>query len=303
MKKAFGAMIFALIPAALSAQPIAVHVTARVTTVDDVSSVLKGHLRTGDVLDAVYVYDRAAAPFLGADEAGYWFVRPPYGLTVTGSGLTFASDPHRVLMELRVVDRPELFFGDVYNVWSLSNQTLADGTLVDHIGVNFNGPFGDPILGLAPPTAPPNPADWESARIVISGHRPNGVVKLDDMFTVYSDVISAELVPAPSAPPLLDADLDSVPDELDFCADTRIPEGITEWAMEHLVLFDRDPLFDDRNGGNGSGNWRTWPRYAVADTHGCSCEQILQLRPDQGTVGQGCSLGTIKDFIDNPPPR
>jgi predicted extracellular nuclease len=94
-----------------------------------------------------------------------------------------------------------------------------------------------------------------------------------------------------------DTDADGVPDNLDSCADTRIPEGVpdVELNANHYALVNDDFVFDTAPPPGRS----TPPTFTLDDTGGCSCEQILDHKGD-GAIGQrsfGCSVGTIRSWI------
>jgi hypothetical protein len=92
----------------------------------------------------------------------------------------------------------------------------------------------------------------------------------------------------------LDADQDGVPDHVDICLDTVIPEsvptnrlGVNRWA-----LVDEDDLFDTTPppGGGGGPEFE----FDVADTGGCSCEQIIEMKAlGWGHAKFGCSTGVM----------
>ena len=96
-----------------------------------------------------------------------------------------------------------------------------------------------------------------------------------------------------------DLDADSVPDTLDACADTRIPEGVPTDRLNpnHYALVDGDGLFDTTAPPGRSGRM---PSFTIADTDGCSCEQILDRigTLEAGERSFGCSLGTIRDWVE-----
>jgi predicted extracellular nuclease len=93
-----------------------------------------------------------------------------------------------------------------------------------------------------------------------------------------------------------DLDADSVPDNVDACADTKLPEGVPtrELNPNHYALVDGDGVFDTAAPKGRS----SMPRFTIADTNGCSCEQILD-RVGTAEAGQrsfGCSPGTMKNW-------
>ena len=96
-----------------------------------------------------------------------------------------------------------------------------------------------------------------------------------------------------------DLDADSVPDNLDACADTQIPEGVptTRLNPNHYALVDGDGTFDTRVPPGRSGRM---PSFTIADTAGCSCEQILDRggRLEAGERNFGCSPGTMKNWTE-----
>jgi predicted extracellular nuclease len=95
----------------------------------------------------------------------------------------------------------------------------------------------------------------------------------------------------------IDLDVDGVPDQLDACADTRIPEGVPtrELNPNHYALMNSDGVFDTNAPPGRSGKI---PSFNIAGTRGCSCEQILDLAgtAEAGERSFGCSLGTMKNW-------
>lgn len=92
----------------------------------------------------------------------------------------------------------------------------------------------------------------------------------------------------------MDSDGDGVPDPNDSCPDTIIPEsvptnhlGVNRWA-----LVDDDNMFDTTPppGGGGGPDFL----FSVADTGGCSCEQLIDAWDlGQGHTKFGCSTGVM----------
>jgi CSLREA domain-containing protein len=94
-----------------------------------------------------------------------------------------------------------------------------------------------------------------------------------------------------------DADGDGVLDDHDICENTVIPEsivpskrlGINRWA-----LIDNDNIFDTTPPkGVGPDAY-----FTTDDTHGCSCEQIIERRQlGKGHTAFGCSLGVMRTWV------
>ena len=95
-----------------------------------------------------------------------------------------------------------------------------------------------------------------------------------------------------------DADQDGVLDAVDVCLHTTIPGsvptnhlGVNRWA-----LIDDDDLFDTTlpPGGGGEPGFE----FTVEDTHGCSCEQIIEaMALGWGHTKFGCSTGVMLQWI------
>lgn len=94
-----------------------------------------------------------------------------------------------------------------------------------------------------------------------------------------------------------DSDGDGVPDAVDVCDDTVVPEsvptrrlGVNRWA-----LVDGDGIFDTTappGGGEGPGL-----SFTLDDTAGCTCEQVIEtLGIGLGHGKYGCSTGVMRRF-------
>lgn len=101
---------------------------------------------------------------------------------------------------------------------------------------------------------------------------------------------------------LADSDFDGVPNTLDQCADTRIPEAVPveELGTNRWALADGDGVFDTvPPAGKGQGVQRV---FTVRDTAGCSCEQIAAAEGlGEGHFKHGCSTGIMNGWIDRLP--
>jgi len=96
---------------------------------------------------------------------------------------------------------------------------------------------------------------------------------------------------------IADLDADGVPDNLDACTGTRIPEGVPTRRLNpnHYALVDGDAVFDTAAPPGRSGKVLS---FSIAGTRGCSCEQILDRigTAEAGERSFGCSLGTMKNW-------
>lgn len=97
-----------------------------------------------------------------------------------------------------------------------------------------------------------------------------------------------------------DADGDGVCGDQDFCALTVLPEGVPTdpkgLGTNRFAQLDADPDFETtapKGGGKG-------PRksFTMADTQGCSCEQIIvALDLGKGHSKFGCSISAMEDWV------
>jgi len=99
----------------------------------------------------------------------------------------------------------------------------------------------------------------------------------------------------------VDTDEDGIPDGLDLCLETEIPEGVVptvklnanHWALtEFGDPFNFDTVIKD----NGMGPIRS---YTIEDTAGCSCEQIIEAKGlGDGHTKFGCSISAMDDWVE-----
>ncbi len=94
-----------------------------------------------------------------------------------------------------------------------------------------------------------------------------------------------------------DSDQDSVPDALDVCSETEIPEAVPLISLgkNRYALVDDDEIFDTLTPkGGGPGD-----TFEIEDTAGCSCEQIIDaLGLGRGHEKYGCSIGIMRTWVD-----
>ena len=86
---------------------------------------------------------------------------------------------------------------------------------------------------------------------------------------------------------------------MDVCSDTVIPEGVPtkNLGVSRWALVDGDEIFDTVP--PKGGGWGPQLAYAIEDTAGCSCEQIITtLDLGKGHEKFGCSISAMEDFVE-----
>ncbi len=94
----------------------------------------------------------------------------------------------------------------------------------------------------------------------------------------------------------VDEDGDGVPDPVDVCPGTVIPESVPtkRLGVNRYALVDEDGIFDTSQMGQGGPN----RDFTVGDTGGCSCEQIIEAQHlGKGHEKFGCSLGAMRNWV------
>ena len=89
---------------------------------------------------------------------------------------------------------------------------------------------------------------------------------------------------------------EGVPNNLDYCPATVIPESVpaVRLGTNRWALVDGDGYFDT-TAPKGKGPKRS---FSVADTAGCSCEQIIgALGLGKGHQKFGCSNGAMDNWV------
>lgn len=96
-----------------------------------------------------------------------------------------------------------------------------------------------------------------------------------------------------------DSDGDGVPDRLDVCSDTVIPEGVPTKGLgvNRWALVDGDGIFDTTLPPGGGKSPQL--AYTIEETAGCSCEQIITaLDLGKGHEKFGCSISAMETFLE-----
>lgn len=99
-----------------------------------------------------------------------------------------------------------------------------------------------------------------------------------------------------------DDDNDLVPDDIDMCPMTSIPEltvPSVKLGVNRFALIGNDNNFDTVS-PKGKGPRKV---FTIEDTGGCSCEQILAANPDEqeGHIKFGCSISIMEEWIASLP--
>jgi hypothetical protein len=102
----------------------------------------------------------------------------------------------------------------------------------------------------------------------------------------------------------LDDDGDGVPNPVDVCPGTLIPELVPTLSLgvNRYALVDEDGSFDTTQPGQRSmkAPSQSGPisLFTVGDTGGCSCEQIIDAQHlGKGHEKFGCSLGAMRNWV------
>jgi hypothetical protein len=93
-----------------------------------------------------------------------------------------------------------------------------------------------------------------------------------------------------------DADSDGVCGDVDMCAGTALPEGVptVKLGVNRFADTNGDGIFDTTS-PNGKGPQKS---YSIADTMGCSCEQIIAAQGlGEGHTKHGCSISAMDEWI------
>lgn len=156
----------------------------------------------------------------------------------------------------------------------LELEAFCDGAPVDALTLSF-GPINDWSTG----TLAAECIDEVSLLGTGGGFHPYGVDNVRITFTP------------------LDADGDGVPPEDDLCEGTEVPESLVptaELGKNRYALTDGDDTFDTAEpAGKGPGR-----DYTLADTGGCSAEQIAdRLGLGKGHYKFGVSGGVMKEWV------
>lgn len=181
----------------LWAELITINLTAEITEIGDGDNLLNGQLHVGDNLTGSYTYDSTTPDDNYATTVGdYWHYNPPCGISLSGGGFTFQTDPDDVRFLIEVCDNRYLN-EDSYLVNSYNNLPLYGDVLVNSIVWDFHDDSGTALSSDALPTTAPVLQNWLSTNeLAIEGPRIQESGGLS--FYIVSTVTSAELIPEPA---------------------------------------------------------------------------------------------------------
>ncbi len=154
--------------------------------------------------------------------------------------------------------------------------------------MQMRDPTAAALTSIALPVAPLDPLDFVSGGTFLGLQFDDPVLE-DEVYILSASIDSFGFA-------LVDSDGDGVNDDDDFCPGTAIPEGVptVQLRPNRWALIDGDFEFDTVIKGKGKGPNRS---YLVADTAGCSCEQIIEMQGlGNGHTYHGCSISAMDDW-------
>ncbi len=234
--------------------------------------------------------------FRGDDRGGL----DPYYLAVMGNGTDttlgrFYIDP--------VTGVPNSHEAVHVDITGLSGQWLHLAGVLDHANNTMTAYLNGVAGATLTTTTRPGAALLTGSRPGVSigslqtgsGQNIDGLideVRLSDTALTPSEFLDC----VEQAP--VDSDDDEVPDNVDVCPGTVIPESVPtrRLGVNRFALVDDDGSFDTRlppGGGGGPG-----VGFSIDDTAGCSCEQIITaLDLGRGHTKFGCSISAMEAWV------
>jgi len=195
-------VVVALSAGNLWAEIIEINITAEITGVDDPDGLLNGQLSVGSIISGSYIYDSDTPDSSPAPDYGrYLHYSPPYGISLSGGGFTFQTDPDNVEFLVGIANG-YIGIEDGYLLRSYNNLPLYDNVSVGHISWQLDDSTGTALSSTALPTTPPVLEDWDGDwGIRITGGIPDEHGKFMESFLIEAPV--TYVIPEPATVLLL----------------------------------------------------------------------------------------------------
>jgi hypothetical protein len=178
----------------LRAAIIEINITAEITEVADPDGLLSGQLGVGSIITGSYTYDSSTLDSaLGPSIGRYLHYSPPYGISLSGGGFVFQTDPDNVDFLVEIGNN-SVATTDNYLIRSWNNLPLYDNVEVGEVWWQLDDSTGTALSSDALPTTPPVLEDWDFDW----GIKIQGGIPYESAFYIEAPVTSVELVPEPA---------------------------------------------------------------------------------------------------------
>jgi hypothetical protein len=177
------------------------------------------------------------------------------------------------------------------DLWQWNSALALVGDVITVVGepITMSLVIRDPSLDMIQPGAVfTDPALWFEPNVL-----RELVIDFGDGFSATGQIVAASsMILNP------DSDGDGVPDDVDACPDTVIPELLPTQYLGNNRWVLHDPEGTFTQGYPQAGRKYT---VTIEDTRGCTCNQIAdEVGLGAGHYKFGCSTGEIKEWIENP---
>jgi hypothetical protein len=295
----------------LSAAPVVLRARVRVEAVYDEGKLILGdRLAVGSILDVAYVYDTTARDWNANDpqrsSSNYWYLAPPYRVSISnGPDVLFRTNNDRPEMSIGVLDEG---VSDWLQFQGYSAELPGLDGETDLIDLTFRSLEGDALQSEEAPSAAPDLAKWRGFLYVAGGLVESVPNSPAPRFSVWAEVIEVT-TSATGDPQVNDVDGDGIPDVVDQCPGTVIPEPLPASGAstpENYALWAYHPFFvsyalgPPHAAGPVPGRKSLLPDFTIYDTRGCSCGQVRQLG-GLVTSTEGCPVGVLTGFSGTRP--
>jgi len=180
-----------LFAAQVQATYVTIYIEAEVDYAWSTGDFLVGKIDVGDTLTGWYTFDSETPDTHPLEEGGnYWHYSTPAGITLSGGGFTFQTDPADVEFLVEICNGG---ITDDYLLRSYNNLPLSNGFGVSHISWQLTDDTATALSDASLPLTPPVLSDWR---------QDLNILDIDGSgFGIRAHVISA--VPEPASVLLL----------------------------------------------------------------------------------------------------